>query len=89
MLEITRKSKEKKLTVRIGELLRETRTDAGLTQTEVATRMGCTQKDISRWETGRPMEAAKMFQYVEAVGGDVIAFQTKMMAATREIFPGL
>ncbi len=36
----------------IYENIKKARKDAGLTQSELATAIGVTQKEISRWETG-------------------------------------
>lgn len=36
----------------MGEKLREARKAAGLSQVELAEKVGCHQKDISRWESG-------------------------------------
>ena len=37
----------------MGEKLRAAREAAGLTQTQLADKVGVQQRDISRWETGR------------------------------------
>lgn len=36
----------------MGEKLRAARKAAGMTQAQLAEAVGCTQKDISRWESG-------------------------------------
>lgn len=36
----------------MGEKLRAARKAAGLTQAQLAEKIGCTQRDISRWEAG-------------------------------------
>ena len=36
----------------MGEKLKQARQAAGLTQAQLAERIGCLQKDISRWEAG-------------------------------------
>jgi transcriptional regulator with XRE-family HTH domain len=53
---------------RIGKRMREIRKAAGLTQTEVAARMGCTQKDVSRWESGRQISTPNIYLFCKAVG---------------------
>ncbi len=42
-------------TQKIGIFIKERRTAVGLTQKELAERLGCTDKAVSRWETGRGM----------------------------------
>ena len=45
-----------------GDILREARLRAGLTQADLATRVGTTQSAISRWEAGSarpPLEALR------------------------------
>lgn len=41
------------LTTNATTPIRAARLKAGMTQAELAARVGCTQKDISRWETGK------------------------------------
>ena len=53
---------------RIGKRMRELRQAAGLTQAEVAARMGCEQKDVSRWESGRQISAYNHYRFCKAVG---------------------
>lgn len=36
----------------MGEKLKQARQAAGLTQVQLAERIGCLQKDVSRWEAG-------------------------------------
>ena len=40
---------------RIGAFIRQTRKEAGLTQEQLAEKLGVSQKSVSRWETGRTM----------------------------------
>ncbi len=39
--------------VKIGEFIKEQRTALGLTQKQLAEKLGCTDKAVSRWETGK------------------------------------
>lgn len=52
----------------MGEKLRAARKAAGLTQVELAEKVGCMQKDISRWENGRPMTAETLKKLANALG---------------------
>ena len=45
----------------IGEKIRQARTDAGVSQAELAERIGVYQKDICRWETGVRTPSLEMF----------------------------
>ena len=38
--------------MRINEIIREKRRESGLTQKQLAERIGVTDKAVSRWETG-------------------------------------
>ena len=53
----------------MGEKLRAARQAAGLTQVELAEKVGCTQKDICRWETcvREPM-ASTLKKLAQALG---------------------
>lgn len=42
-------------TLKIGEFIKSQRTKLGMTQKELADKIGCTDKAISRWETGKGM----------------------------------
>ena len=53
-----------------SELIRA-RTRAGLTQAEVAERMGTKQSAISRIEAGKNVSVEKLRGYAEAVGGQL------------------
>ena len=53
-----------------SELIRA-RTRAGLTQADVAERMGTKQSAISRIEAGRNVSVEKLRGYAEAVGGQL------------------
>lgn len=45
-----------------GDLIREARLRAGLTQAELATRAGTAQSGIARWESGRSSPSLEMVQ---------------------------
>lgn len=52
-----------------GALLRRARTDAGLTQTELARRIGVTQPMVAAWESGaREPSVATFRRLVRALG---------------------
>lgn len=52
----------------MGEKLKAARIAAGLSQVELAERVGCTQKDISRWEAGREPMALTLKRLAQALG---------------------
>lgn len=52
----------------MGEKLKAARKAAGLTQVELAEKVGCKQKDISRWENGRPTTAETLKKLAQALG---------------------
>lgn len=56
--------------------IKAARLAAGLTQVQLAEKMGCSQQEIQRWETGRVSPTAKTLKKLaEAIGcnpGDLI-----------------
>lgn len=52
----------------MGEKLKAARKAAGLSQVELAEMVGCTQKDISRWEAGREPKALTLKRLAQALG---------------------
>lgn len=53
----------------IKEIIKQTRVEQGVTQSELAERIGCTQKDISRFESGKVSPSAeKLEQIAKALG---------------------
>lgn len=52
----------------MGEKLRAARLAAGMTQAQLAAAMGCTQKDVSRWEAGREPGALTLKKMAQALG---------------------
>lgn len=59
---------------RLRELLIAARKRSGLTQTELAERLGCSQSAVSAWETGgRYVDAVEFIYLAEAIGADPAA----------------
>lgn len=54
-----------------GELIREARLRAGLTQAELARRVGTKQPVIARWEKGRSPTFATVHKVIRACGLDL------------------
>ena len=53
----------------MGEKLKAARLAAGLTQIDLAERVGCQQRDISRWENGdREPRATTLKKMAQAIG---------------------
>lgn len=52
----------------MGEKLKAARLAAGMTQAQLAAAMGCTQKDISRWEAGLEPRALTLKKMAQALG---------------------
>ena len=53
----------------MGEKLKAARLAAGLTQAQLAEKVGCQQRDISRWENGlREPVASTLKKLAEAIG---------------------
>ena len=52
----------------MGEKLKAARKAAGLSQVELAARVGCHQKDVARWEAGREPKALTLKKLAQALG---------------------
>lgn len=52
----------------MGDKLKEARRAAGMTQAQLAERIGCLQKDISRYESGREPGALTLKKIAIALG---------------------
>lgn len=52
----------------MGEKLKAARKAAGLSQVELAARIGCNQKDVARWEAGREPKALTLKKLAQALG---------------------
>lgn len=53
----------------MGDKLRTARLAAGLTQTQLAEKAGCHQKDVSRWESGNlEPKATTLKKLAQALG---------------------
>lgn len=58
---------------RLGDLLRRVRLDAGLNQTELASRIGASQSQVSRWERGEDEpHVSELRKIAEATGADYL-----------------
>jgi transcriptional regulator with XRE-family HTH domain len=59
-------------TIKTGELLRRAREKAGITQRELAERLGCTQPAISQVEAGgASLSVATLQRFADALGCDL------------------
>lgn len=57
------------------KLLREARVDGDVTQAQVAVKMGCTESQVSRWESCRlRMDIRDLDEYLGAIGVDMVDF---------------
>lgn len=52
----------------MGEKLKEARKAKGITQEKLAAILGCSQTEISRWESGREPGARTLKRIAEALG---------------------
>lgn len=55
----------------VGEKLKKARKDAGLTQRQLAEKMGCTVQNISRFEQGNFLKYETMIRLAHAIGVSV------------------
>ena len=70
-----RLNQQKKLLI----LLRGVRVEAGLTQSELASRLGTDQTFISKYETGeRRLDILELREVCQAIGTDFLAFIRKL-----------
>lgn len=53
--------------LRIGRAVARLRAEAGLSQTQLAERMGVAQGTVSKWEGGAPMAAASVWNVARAI----------------------
>ena len=57
--------------VTVGEAIRKTRNDKGMTQKELAERAGTTEVSVCRWENGnRTMRIDTFIRIADALGSD-------------------
>lgn len=59
------------MVVRVSVDLAAVRRGRGLTQVEVASRMGITQESVSRLENADRVQTDTLIRYIEALGGEV------------------
>ncbi|MDM8085252.1 helix-turn-helix transcriptional regulator [Cellulomonas cellasea] len=77
--------RDTEIIVRIAQRLRESRSALGLTQNELAERLGVTQAYLSRLETGEAtLQVRRLVQALSAVGLDLIAIPRTNPAAKEE-----
>jgi len=78
---VTKSTTSKKYDL-LRELLIEARKDAGLTQVDVADRLGRTQAYISRYENGsRRLDVIEFFEIAEVIGFNPLVLLRKLYAA--------
>ena len=52
--------------IKIGKFISELRKEKGMTQEQLAVKLGVTQKSVSRWETGKNMPDLSLLQLLSA-----------------------
>jgi len=63
----------------LAHLLKEVRTDAGLTQEQLADSLACKQADVSKVERGvRQISHLELRHWLAALGSDVAIFESKL-----------
>ena len=69
--------RQKKIKARAEEIiqecrtLQELRTGVGMTQAELADRLGMAESNLSRLENGKDVKLSTLQNYVDALGGDI------------------
>lgn len=58
--------------LKIGMLINRLRTGSGLTQTELADKLGVTQQAVSKMEWGEEIQLSTLQKVIAALGGEVI-----------------
>jgi transcriptional regulator with XRE-family HTH domain len=77
-------------TRRTGQLLRQAREQAGITQQELAERLGCSQSAISQAETGgASLSIATLQRFLDALGYDLELRTVSRDVALNEGVPGI
>lgn len=63
----------KEFNKKLGQLLKDARNEKGMTQPELAKKLGVSKQAIFYWESGRRgMNVEHLFDYCNAIGTDVI-----------------
>lgn len=62
----------KEFNVKLGQLLKDARNEKGMTQPELAKKLGVSKQAVFYWESGRRgMDAGTLFDFCDAIGADV------------------
>ncbi len=64
--------KQKTEAMRIGLLIADLREETGMTQQEIADKLGITQPSVSKMEAGEEMQLSTLRKLVGAMGGEVV-----------------
>jgi transcriptional regulator with XRE-family HTH domain len=59
--------------IKIGKFISELRKEKGMTQEQLADKLGVTQKSVSRWETGKNMPDLSLLQVLSAELGITVS----------------
>ena len=67
-----RRIKQKTEAMKIGMLIADLREQNGMTQQEIADKLGITQPSVSKMEAGEEMQLTTLRKLVGAMGGEVV-----------------